>query len=366
MASPGKSGGFFASVKGALSRRGSNKSSKSTKSTASKQGDTLSSPTNPFFQAAVPTPLPASASAFANTNTAPPPPYSEINTTTGGPTINIEPPTTRRGASPSPSSASYLSAASISTPDDPYAFLSTFDTIFVIDDSGSMAGQSWREVKDLLRAITPICTAHDTNGIDVYFLNARNPSRDAGPAGGWCNVTSPSQVDALFARARPSGGTPTGQRINSIMQPYLRAYERGVAASGDPDASGVKPVNMIVVTDGIPGDDPEAIIIKVAKKLDQLEAPPHQVGIQFFQVGSERGAAQALQELDDGLAEMAGGGDLRDIVDTVTWSGRDGRERALSANGILKVVLGAVVRRLDRRRASGESARPRGNGRLAP
>jgi len=59
-------------------------------------------------------------------------------------------------------------------------------------------------------------------------------------------------------------------------------------------------------------------------------------------------------------------GGLRDIVDTVTWSGRDGRERALSANGVLKVVLGAVVRRLDRRRASGESARPRGNGRLAP
>lgn len=363
MASPSRTS-FFNSVKGALSRKGSNKSTKSDKSTKSiksKHGDSLSSPTNPFFQSATPQPLPGPAAAIPN---APPPPYSEVNTT--APTIHIEPPTTRRGASPSPSSASRLSAASISTPDDPYAFLSTFDTVFVIDDSGSMAGQSWREVKDLLRAITPICTSHDSNGIDLYFLNARNPSRGASPEGGWCNITDAAQVDALFGKVRPSGGTPTGMRIDHIMRPYLRAYERGVVSTGDPDASGVKPVNMIVITDGIPGDDPESVIIKIAKKLDALDAPSHQVGIQFFQVGSERGAAVALQELDDGLADMAGIGGLRDIVDTVTWSGRDGRERALSADGILKVVLGAVVRRLDRRRASGESARPRGNGRLAP
>jgi hypothetical protein len=360
MASPSRTS-FFDTVKGALSRRGSNKSTKSNKSSTSKHGDSLSSPTNPFFPSAAPQPLPAPAGAFPNV---PPPPYSEVNAS--GLAIHIEPPTARRGPSPSPSSASRLSAASISTPDDPYAFLSTFDTVFVIDDSGSMAGQSWREVKDLLRAIAPICTEHDSNGIDLYFLNARNPARGTSAEGGWCNITNAAQVDALFARVRPSGGTPTGTRIDHIMRPYLRAYERGIAASGDPDASGVKPVNMIVITDGIPGDDPESIIIKIAKKLDALDAPPHQVGIQFFQVGSERGAAAALQELDDGLAEMAGVGGLRDIVDTVTWSGRDGRERALSANGILKVVLGAVVRRLDRRRASGESARPRGNGRLAP
>ncbi|KAF9776729.1 hypothetical protein IL306_005058, partial [Fusarium sp. DS 682] len=50
----------------------------------------------------------------------------------------------RRGASPSPSISSITSA------EDRYAFLSTFDTVFVIDDSGSMAGRSWREVRDAL------------------------------------------------------------------------------------------------------------------------------------------------------------------------------------------------------------------------
>ena len=48
-----------------------------------------------------------------------------------------------------------------------------------------------------------------------------------------------------------------------------------------------------------------------------------------------------MQELDDNLAGKASG--LRDIVDTVTWSAHDSTERILAANGVLKVVLGAVL-----------------------
>jgi hypothetical protein len=234
-----------------------------------------------------------------------------------------------------------------------------------------MAGASWRETSDALRAIAPICTAHDDNGIDVYFLNARNnrsSSSPGGSAGGFKNLRTPAQIEALFSSVRPSGGTPTGTRIGHILKPYLRAYERAVQRTGNPENCGVKPVNMIVITDGVPTDDPESVIISLARKLDALEAPPHQVGIQFFQVGKEPGAAEALRELDDGLAERAGGGDLRDMVDTVSWDRRregTAAARVLSADGILKVVLGAVVKRLDRRRISGESVRP-SPGRLAP
>jgi len=340
---------LFDSVKGKLSRKGSNRSTKSNMSSHS-ASERPTTPTPP-----APVPIPDSQ--------APPPSYTEA---TANPTITVQAPVANRAASPSPSGASRISVASLSTPEDPYAFLSTFDTIFVIDDSGSMAGRSWREVKEALRAITPICTAHDADGVDVYFLNAKNPtSHYQGGAGGWKNIRSAEQVETLFNQVRPTGGTPTGTRINQIMKPYLRAYEQAIAANGgDPDDSGVKPINMIVITDGIPTDDPESVIVSIAKKLDKIEAPPYQIGIQFFQVGNERGAAEALQELDDSLGDMAGG--LRDIVDTVTWSNRDGRERVLTANTILKVVLGAVVRRLDRRRTSGESTRPNRNGRLAP
>ncbi|RSL81165.1 hypothetical protein CEP52_017259, partial [Fusarium oligoseptatum] len=71
-------------------------------------------------------------------------------------------------ASPVPSLSNITSA------EDKYAFLSTFDTIFVIDDSGSMAGRSWHEVREAVGAIAPICTSHDSDGIDVYFLNHRS------------------------------------------------------------------------------------------------------------------------------------------------------------------------------------------------
>lgn len=175
---------FFDTVKGALSRKGGNKSTKSNKSTE----HTLTSPTNPFFQAAAPQPLAAIPHTL-------PPPYSEVNTSDQ--TVHIEAPTTRCGSFPSPSPcsgppspASRLSAASISIPDDPYAFLSTFDTVFLVDDSGSMAGQSWREAGDLLRAIAPICTSHDSDGIDVYFLNTPNRARGTSSEGGWCDITN--------------------------------------------------------------------------------------------------------------------------------------------------------------------------------
>ena len=123
------------------------------------------------------------------------------------------------------------------------------------------------------------------------------------------------------------------------MKPYLQRYESA------PDTT--KPINIIIITDGEPSDDVESPIIFAAKKLDKLDAPAWQVGIQFFQVGKERGAREHLKQLDDGLRELSGDDDLRDIVDTVPFTG-DG-ESELSAAGILKVVLGAVNRKLDRR-----------------
>ncbi|KAI2479380.1 von willebrand factor [Pyrenophora tritici-repentis] len=105
-------------------------------------------------------------------------------------------------------------------------------------------------------------------------------------------------------------------------------------------------MNIIVITDGEPSDDVESAIIQAARKLDKLDAPTWQVGIQFFQVGREPGAREHLKQLDDGLAELAKDDDLRDIVDTVPFTGTG--DEKLTATGIMKVVLGSVNRRLDR------------------
>ena len=102
-------------------------------------------------------------------------------------------------------------------------------------------------------------------------------------------------------------------------------------------------MNIIVITDGSPSDDVESVLVNAAQKLDKMDAEPWQLGVQFVQVGNERGAREHLEGLDDELAALGGG--CRDIVDTVPF--KQGNE--LSADMILKVVLGAVNKRLDRR-----------------
>jgi uncharacterized protein YegL len=247
-----------------------------------------------------------------------------------------------RHASPTPS------LASVTNDDDKYAFLSQFDTIFVVDDSGSMSGPLWREVDMALQAITPICTARDKDGIDLYFLNHRSGSSDGKDkaSGGYYNITNAATVRSIFQRVTPASTTPTGTRLHSILKPYVDSLTRARSIES------VKPVNIIVITDGRPTDDPEGVIVQQARKLDRMEAPPHQVGIQFFQVGTDRKARDALRELDDDLADQG----IRDMVDSVTWDGLSSDSaRILTADHILKVVLGAVVRKLDRKKTSGES-----------
>ncbi|RKL02203.1 hypothetical protein BFJ71_g4654 [Fusarium oxysporum] len=127
-------------------------------------------------------------------------------------------------ASAGPSTSSSL--ASITSAEDKYAFLSTFDTVFLIDDSGAMAGRSWREVRDALLAITPICTSHDPDGVDVYFLNHKSGARGSATQApnGYNNIRNPAGVQRLFESVRPSRAIPTGNRLQSILNPGLKDY----------------------------------------------------------------------------------------------------------------------------------------------
>ncbi|EPS43538.1 hypothetical protein H072_2466 [Dactylellina haptotyla CBS 200.50] len=210
--------------------------------------------------------------------------------------------------------------------DDPYTFLRDFDTIILVDDSGSMSGGRWNQTAAALSTIVPIVTYYDSDGIDMYFLNA--PDRPANH-----NIRTPAQVMEIFSTVRPQGSTPTGRALKRILDPYMEKYERSRGKC--------KPVNIIVITDGVPTDDVESHIVKYAKKLDRLDADLTQVGIQFFQIGSDKEATEALRELDDELGNMR---DVRDMVDTAPWKG------SLHGDQMLKVVLGAVNKRLDRKR----------------
>jgi hypothetical protein len=249
--------------------------------------------------------------------------------------------------------SSVITRESLSTDDDPYAFLSTFDTIFLIDDSGSMrltdrgaTKSRWLQARDCIEMIAPICASHDEDGLDIYFINhkSRRPADEANGKGpdGYLGTQTPLEVKEIFSSASPTGGTLTGKRLRSIIQPYMNYLEKNKS-----DLDACKPVNLIVITDGQAQDDVESVVISAAKKLDALDAAPYQLGIQFFQVGSDRGATEALRELDDDLQERAS---VRDIVDTCPIQlNPDGSEQELTSELILKTVLGAVVKKLDRK-----------------
>jgi len=66
----------------------------------------------------------------------------------------------------------------------------------------------------------------------------------------------------------------------------------------------------------------------------------------FFQVGNDEAATESLDELDNALVEEHS---VRDMVDTVSWK-KMNEGNGLTADGILKVVMGAVDKRLDRKR----------------
>ncbi|KAF4547206.1 Hypothetical protein D9617_53g017770 [Elsinoe fawcettii] len=235
--------------------------------------------------------------------------------------------------------------------DDPYAFLSTFDTVFLIDDSSSMRGSRWTTARSAVATIAPICTVYDLDGIGFTFSTLLLSS-----------ITSTE----IFSTVEPFGGTPTGQRLDKILREYLNRYEKSVKRASEPRnrRSGhdsiadrlkniVKPLNIIVITDGSPTDDVESPLVSAAKKLDKLDAPAWQIGVQFFQVGNDEDAAESLKGLDHGLSELAGE-PVRDMIDTVPFDKKTGvigetnGNVELTADGILKVVLGAVNRRLDR------------------
>lgn len=225
------------------------------------------------------------------------------------------------------------------------SILKNFDTIFLVDDSPSMLYKSrWSDTASALASISTVATQYDTDGIDIHFLNS--PEKDV------FGVHSRDEVTAIFKAARPreGGSTPLGARLDGILRGYLDRYALArdeAASSPDPArylASVIKPLNVVVITDGDATDDPESVIVSVARELDRLNAPLAQVGIQMFQVGDDPEASEFLRGLDDDLVQVYG---IRDMVDTTPYRGSG--ERYFTGDEILKVLVGAVNRRIDRR-----------------
>ncbi|KAG8785395.1 hypothetical protein FRC12_017655 [Ceratobasidium sp. 428] len=273
-------------------------------------------------------------------NVASPPPYGDNAQTQGfTPTGEAE--------------QSATSSKALAGMENALELLKEYDTVFLIDDSGSMAGSLWREAGEALEGVARVAAQYDDDGIDIHFLNSRESliGAQVGQTITYGCIDSShltlnkneTQIRELFARIHPRGQTPTGARLDSLLRSYVASIERAYKATSSTDSSitGIKPVNFIVITDGAPTDEPEDVIVAVARRLDRGDFPLSQLGVQFVQIGNDPEAKAALEELDDDLSEKYG---IRDIVDTTPYP-----EGGLNGETLIKILLGGINRRVDKR-----------------
>ncbi|KAF8592573.1 hypothetical protein K439DRAFT_1504014 [Ramaria rubella] len=188
-----------------------------------------------------------------------------------------------------------------------------------------MEGALWLEACEALAGIAEAAALYDSTGIDLHFLNDRRVG---------IGMKSARDVRRLFNSVTPAGITPTGEKLEELLLDYLLRLESGLEPKP-------KPVNFVILTDGAPTDDPESVIVTAAKRLDAQHAPIAQVGIQFVQLGSDSAATEALQEMDD---ELANRHNIRDMVDTTLYTGE-----SLTTELLGKILLGGINRRVDKK-----------------
>ncbi|KAG8904515.1 hypothetical protein FRC01_008703, partial [Tulasnella sp. 417] len=217
--------------------------------------------------------------------------------------------------------------------DDDLKVLKKYDTVFVIDDSGSMEGPRWQQAREALQEIVEMAVKWDRNGVDIYFLNSRKCAT---------SCTKPERVTKLFDEVSPDGWTPTGARLKQLITPYIDSLSSsGFKRLFKPPP---KPRVYIVITDGAATDQGNSrvdnVVLEFMKRLDERQAPLTQLGIQFVQVGDDEAARAELQRLDDRLSQDG----TRDIVDTFPFDKLNGD---IGAEHIIKILLGSVHKRID-------------------
>lgn len=171
------------------------------------------------------------------------------------------------------------------------AKLALFDTVMLVDDSGSMAfeenGSRIDDAKLIVSRVATAATLFDTDGISVFFLNSKTVGN---------NITSEQQAQQLLSGIRFSGLTPLGTSLDQkILQPLLVGPARQNSLR--------KPLLVVAVTDGAPGGEARDTIVKAIKNakaaLSQTRYGADALSIQLAQIGNDMSARAFLEEIDN-------------------------------------------------------------------
>lgn len=206
--------------------------------------------------------------------------------------------------------------------------LSNFETVLIIDDSGSMNtplsnskhATRWEELKEVVNIVVKIATIFDEDGIDINFLNRQN----------YKNVKDLATVNNIL-NDNPYGLTP----LNKVLQDILLEYENSI-----------KPVLIVIATDGVPTDSMGYPDLKNFKYT--LKNKNHtQFYVSFLACSDQDSDVGYLNELDKKIPNIDTLDDYQSELQEVKKA--QGRQFKYSfGDHIVRLLLGPLCPELDK------------------
>ncbi|KAH7099455.1 hypothetical protein BKA62DRAFT_709650 [Auriculariales sp. MPI-PUGE-AT-0066] len=211
------------------------------------------------------------------------------------------------------------------------AYLTYYDTIFLVDDSATVKQNEWKEIQESLLGLCEEAAKFDENGISVQFFNDPTKLR---------NTKNVHDVKNAFSKVKPMGTANVGKKLKELMDEHNSAS--GAAQKISQKALyDVKPLSIVVLTDGEFTEEPHEIIsqirraLQVTKTIHSPQDINRRIGIQFVQVGQDSAARDALNGLDNALPAE------EDMIDTVRWN------KGLNTETLYKILLGSIYDTID-------------------
>ncbi|TFK47852.1 hypothetical protein OE88DRAFT_754133 [Heliocybe sulcata] len=196
-------------------------------------------------------------------------------------------------------------------------YLQNYQVVFIVDDSASMNDEGrWDEAKNALSGIADYAKQYVPGTMEVLFLNS--PVRHV-------EGQDTATIADLFVRVQPEGNTPTGAALKKVLDAQISKLDPAI---GRPEYADIKPLDIIIITDGKPTDQPEVVVEEAAAHLQDRHHHPNCIGIQFVQIGHKMRAASALAK----LINCKNG----NMVDTVPYTA------TLDSDRLRRILLGGL------------------------
>lgn len=225
------------------------------------------------------------------------------------------------------------------------AKLGRYDTVFVINDTNSMilpverenGEQSssstveyrdrWSVLEMTMVRIVNTAVSYDPDGVDIRFLRCGEQDfKDNAKFDAKHIQNGQELLDRLeLIRSEKlgtkycQGGTIYLDILQNVLDERLFKFQRwNRQRKQQISAKAPKFLNVVVLTDGMANDveQVEWVISDTAKGLDECNAPPRCIGVQFVQIGDDEAASEwldKLDKLDNELGRGKGDDRFRDV-----------------------------------------------------